>query len=377
MESDSSWRRFRDVLYEALAGDETAVRDEAPLQTLARLTENGMTKAEAEPGSLVALSNLNAVAREGHLETAISIAEARFESPEAFGDAIYFARCLNRDVSGSLTLNGARRYVEEARVPPSFSELRTDQAAVLDATTFEALWREPQRLEWMEATLGIWRREYATAYLPQHTAHQAALTMVAVRIDALVGAAAALERLNGLTRLGPPLGAAALSQFHELERLFACPQEVHQLAEELENICVCSICGYRLGDPSPTADARRVNQAIERALSGQQARLGRRVVSRLLRRPMESGDEQLARFIQVVQASDLSGLTLVLDDSLVDFLRTLLESAPPETGLLDRLGKSFPVVTPANLDAVIAEFRSLLQADLARNDGSLHLDHET
>lgn len=374
MESDAVLRsrQFRDALYEALAGAETAVRDAGPLLVLARLTERAAPPAANDEAAAATVDALSAVAAESQIEAALALAEARFETPERFREALYFARCLSRDAGAGLALLQARRYLEEALVPASFRDLSTDRQAVLDATTFASLWAEAGRLGWLLDTTGIWRREYAGVYTGRHTAFNASLSGLSERVDALAQQAAALERLNGLRRLGPPLAVAAVAHFHDLERLFACTVEAERLAEALATAPTCPECAFRLGDEAPSADARRVRQAIERGLAGQQTRLAQRVVSRLLARPIHTGEERLARFIQVVQASDVSGLALVLDDALVDFLRDLLESPAPSDGVLDRLARSFPEVTPANIEAAVSEFRRLVEAEVSRG-GRLRL----
>ena len=212
-------------------------------------------------------------------------------------------------------------------------------------------------------TIEIWKREYKRAYLSQHEPYREATASIAERVDQESTKAAALERLNGLGRLGPPLAVAELSQFRELERLFPCVIDASELAEALAASPRCTACGYDLGQAAPTAEARRVIQAVERGLTSQQSRLVRRLVSRIIDRPGLDGDERLDRFVKAVQASDLTSLALVLDDALVDFIRDLLE-APTAEGVLAQLSRSYPEVTAANLDAPVAEFRRLLEGEL-------------
>jgi hypothetical protein len=370
-EPDADRRRFRDVLYEALAGDSPSVRDATPQLLLSRLVEETAPRATDE-ASRGLLAGLDAVARESDLGRAVIAAEASFDMPERFREAIYFARCLNRDAAGAIALLEGRRYIEGAIVPPPLPDLRTDRDAVLDATTFSDLWREASRLDWMLNTIAIWRRDYAAAYASEHASYNIAVATIADAIDVVVPQAAALERLNSLRRLGPPLAVAALLQFHELERLFACPLDARSLNDALAAAPICPECAFRLGDDAPTAEAQRVRQAVERALSGQQARLARRVVSRLLSRP--AAEDKVSRFIQVVQASDLTGLAFVLDDALIEFLRDLLETPADEPDIFQRLTYAFPEVTPATLEAAVHEFRRLLEEGLAREGGSLQLN---
>jgi hypothetical protein len=367
-------RLYQDALFEALTGDATAVADAEPLHLLATLIERCrplVIEAEHAAGALDALALV--ASREG-LEAGLSDAAIRFESPQRFREALFFARCLERDATAALALLEARTYLEGATVPASqFADLSMDQAALLDATTFDALWREADRRQWFLDTIEIWQREYVPAYTEKHDAFNAALTEIATQMDALQPQATALERLNSLSRLGAAQAAAALDQFHELERLFGCPTDAEGLGHLLAVEPTCPYCSYRLGEEPPGADARRVQQAIERGLAHQQSRLAQRVVSRLLARPNRAGSDRLDRFIEVVQASDLTGLASVLDDGLVAFLRDLLETPEPATTILDQLAASHPEITAENLDNALAELRRLFEEELRRNNGRLPL----
>src|SRR5688572_9026504 len=162
MASDSSDRArlFRDVLYEALPGGEPAVRDADPLQLLNRLTERLLP--QATPAAQPDLEALQTISTARSLEAAVAAAEARFETPARFREAIYFARCLDRDTAEALSLLQARRYLEEAALPDAgFTDLRTDRQAVLDAATFATLWHDPGRIQWMLEVAQIWRRSYS------------------------------------------------------------------------------------------------------------------------------------------------------------------------------------------------------------------------
>jgi hypothetical protein len=370
-------RQYRDALYEALASHGSAVRDADPLSQLGRLARRGATLVAGEQPAAGALDALSNIASAPGLDEAVAEAAATFESPQRFREALYFARCLEREAEPALALLSARLYLEGAAAPASsYPDLATDQASLLDATTFATLWREPARHGWMLDVIDIWRREYAPIYSTRHAEFNAAVDSVANEMDGLASHAHAVEQLNGLRRLGPPLALVALGQFHELERLFACPVDAEGLAEALSQQPVCPHCAYRLGEDAPTADAHRVRQALERALSAQLARLAQRVVGRLLARPTSLREDRLDRFIQVVQAADLSGLALVLDEGLIEFLRDLLETPEPRVNLIDQLARDFPEVTTANADEVVEGFRRLLESELSREGGRFFIGHE-
>jgi hypothetical protein len=367
-------RQYQDALYEALAGDQAAVSDAEPLVLLSDLLHRCRPLAIEDSMAMQALEALSSFAERPSLESALSDVAIRFESPQRFREALYFARCLDRDAEAALNLLDARGYIETAVTPASVdADLAVDQAALLDGNTFATLWREPARSQWLLDTIDIWKQAYAPLYAARHTAHNAAIAEIAQQIDAMQTRAAAVERLNTLQRLGAPQAQAALTHYRELEHLFACPAAAEDLATILQSEPLCPYCSYHLGEEPPTTDAQRVQQAIQRGLEGQQARLAQRVVNRLLARPGRAGSDRLDRFIEVVQASDLTGLAAVLDDGLVAFLQDLLESPAPSTALLDNLARTYPEITAANLDDAVAEFRLLVQEELRRNNGTLHL----
>ncbi len=370
-------RQYQDALYEALAGESTTVSDAEPLSMLSRLLERCRPLAAEGPIAAQALDAISSFAERPSLEAALSDVAIRFESPQRFREALFFARCLERDAESTLALLEARAYLEAAGMPASANpELAVNQAALLDGNTFATLWREPGRSAWLVDTIDIWKQAYAPLYVSRHAAYHAAISEIALRIDAIQTQVAALERLNTLQRLGAPQAQAALTQYRELEALFACPATSDDLATTLQTEPVCPYCAYHIGEEPPTADAERVTQAIQRGLQSQQARLAQRVVSRLLARSGRSGSDRLDRFIEVVQASDLAGLAAVLDDGLVAFLQDLLESPPPTPSIFENLARTFPEVTADNLEDAVGEFRRLLQEELQSNNGAVELRRE-
>jgi hypothetical protein len=369
-------RQYQDALYEALAGEDPGVSDAEPLMVLTGLIDRCRPLAIEDTMATQALDALTLIASRPGVDAALSEVPNRFESPQRFREALYFARCLERDGDAALALLDARGYLEMAVTPAATdADLAVDQAALLDGNTFATLWTQPERREGLIEAIGIWKRTYAPLYVTRHDAYNAVIADVAQEIDAAQTRVIAIERLNTLERLGTPQAQAALTQYHEIETLFACPSGGEDLVRILDEAPICPYCSYQLGADPPTADARRVLSAIERGLETQQARLAQRVVSRLLVRPGRAGSDRLDRFIEVVQASDLTGLAGVLDDGLVAFLQDVLES-PAGSTLLDGLAGAFPQITAANIEDAVAEFRRLLREELERNNGTLHLHRE-
>ncbi len=376
-EFSSRSRQYQEALYEALAGEGNAISEADPLMLLGGLLGRCRPLAQEDSIALQALDALSSFSERPSLEAALSDVAIRFESPQRFREALFFARCLERDADSALALLDARAYLEAATAPASVDpDSAIDQAALLDGNTFATLWREPGRAAWLADTIDIWKQSYIPLYVERHRVHNEAIAHIAQEIDAVQTRAAAVERLNTLPRLGAPQAQAALTHYRELEALFACPAFDDDLVAKLQSEPACPYCTYRLGEEPPTADATRVTHAIQLGLEGQQARLAQRVVTRLLARSDRAGSDRLDRFIEVVQASDLTGLASILDDGLIAFLEDLLDSPPPRATILDSLARTYPEVTAANLEDAVVEFRLLLEEELRRNNGVIQLGSE-
>jgi hypothetical protein len=222
------------------------------------------------------------------------------------------------------------------------------------------------RIEGSLSLIRLWRQEYARVYEAAHETYHAAVVQIFEQMEELHSASSALRRLNGLRRLGPPLASAALTQHQELERLLPCPATRAQLDAFLADAPFCGECGFRIGQIAPAVEAQRITTALQRGLAGQQTRLARRVIGRLLALPAEEPEARLQRFIEVVQASDLNGLAGVLDDELIGFLDDLLAGHDGHEGVLQQLARRYPEISAGEIDAVVEEFRRLLTDEAAR-----------
>ena len=365
MTAEPDFIAFRDVLYDSLAGAGLAAQDAAPMDVLRGIS---VAAFRVSPESGGALMRLNDIAAASTPEAAVAVARSRYATAAEFREAVYFARCLSRDPVQTLRLLAGRAYLEDARLTeeePQQLELATDRLAVLELATFQRGWVDPMRIEGSLNLIRMWRITYVELYEKAHTAQQTATAGIFDLMEATHVPASALRRLNTLRRLGPPVGVAALDQHAALERLFPCPISGAALLAVLEAAPICAECGFRLGDIAPAAEARRVASAVERGLGSQQTRLARRVVLRLLSRPAPEPETKLQRFIEVVQASDLTGLAAVLDDEVVAFIDDVL-SDNGQDGVLSRVAGAYPTVTAENLEAAVAEFRRLLAEEAAR-----------
>jgi hypothetical protein len=356
---DTAW--FWRALRSGLAAPrpwETEPEGAHALERLRVLVRRAQRTAPAPMGEPVveALERVRDVAEGGAERFA-----ARYTSPADLGEDVLLCRCLERGIEGAQGLAELRRYLIEAAPPDGASELAADRIMTLEQLSFATLLEEPKRLAGMRSTFQVFREAYRKAYLEQHRRYGEGAARLHALLEEAEPVARALARLNTLRALGPAVGRTALSQYQRLLADTTVCARGKELEGELLERPLCSRCGLRLADSPPEEAAREAVRGLRRALARQHARLASEAMRQILAR---RGGERIERFLQIVQASDLSGLVNVLDDTLLDFLGELLAPAAASTDVLGELAQLFPSVGEANLDAAVEEFRRLLKTAL-------------
>jgi hypothetical protein len=356
-ERESFWRALRSGLA-APRPWETAPDGAQALErvgALARRAQRAVPLPMAEP-VVEALERLRDVAEGGAERFA-----ARYTSPADLGEDVLLCRCLERGVEGAQELTQLRRYLIKAMPPLGPSELAADRIMTLEQLSFATLLEEPERLAGMRSTFQVFREAYRKAYLEQHRRYGEGAARLHALLEEAEPVARALARLNTLRALGPAVGRTALRRYHRLLANTKACAKGKELEGELLERPLCSGCGLTLADSPPEETAREAVRGLQRALARQHARLASEAVRQILAR---RGGERIERFLQIVQASDLSGLVNVLDDTLLGFLDELLAPAAASSDVLAELAQLFPSVGEGNLDTAVEEFRKLLETAL-------------
>jgi hypothetical protein len=186
----------------------------------------------------------------------------------------------------------------------------------------------PHEVAALLETCHLFQRRYATAYLRQHREYHARVGALAHVVDTAWRKAKALDRLNALPALGEPVGVGLPALAEEMRNsVMACGTE-REIAD-VEAAPMCPTCGMPLGATPPAADVEHLTAYVDEALGEQNRRLALAMAHRILERP---GHDQIGRFIQVVQVSDLSGLANVLDDVVVEFITELIDRPEDQGG---------------------------------------------
>ena len=253
-------------------------------------------------------------------ETALQTARQIFGSPQGLAQAITRYRALRQVAEMETLLTSTVRYLQEAYVPEALTGLAFQRQSLQATLRLSELTTTSFSAQVMQGQIARFREEYRRAYAEHHDAYRQEAASLLSRLREAQLEVQGLERLNTIDELGEHVGVESLERFHRLSAsLTVCPLLSSRLS--LDRTPRCGRCGLVLGQRVPSQEIGLVFQEVESDLKEQNRRRSLQVVQRILHGPR---DERIDRFIQGVQASDVSGLVNVLDEHLVAFLRQVL-----------------------------------------------------
>ncbi len=218
-------------------------------------------------------------------EDALQRARQLFGSPQGLAQSIGRYRPLRQAAGMSSLLATNARYLQEAHVPEELQSLSLQRQA-LQAMLHMSELTTSFSAQAIQGQIQHFREEYLKVYEVSHDAYHRTMAALLARLREAKVDADALERLNTISELGAPAETEALDQ------------------------------------QPPSQEISSALQGVQRGLREQSRQLSLLVVQRVLRGPIDS---RIARFIRMVEASNVSGLVQVLDDQIVAFLREVLK----------------------------------------------------
>ena len=310
-------------------------------QLVSAVSDSGIGDGESELRK--ALEHLLELACSAATEQFLASAERIYPNKRALMEEIYMLRALRKSPLEASELLSTQRFLQHAVLPADEAELSMDRTVVLEQLAFATLAVEPQRYPSAKALADSFRRKYVTSYRDHHTRYWAEMARLHTRLREGQPQTDALQRMNTLSELGPPAGVEALTAYEELVAVTAdCPL-INGVEEMLETDAVCPDCGFSLDQTAPTQRVDEVLSHIDRACHRQMARLSSSAVQQVLR---NSNDARVDQFLKVVQASQLSSLSDILDDDLIGYLRRFLVEGQIETALRPIFDQLQEGVTP-------------------------------
>ncbi len=242
----------------------------------------------------------------------------------ALAEDVYLLRALVEMPAEAVEVLALQSALASAELPLGEADLTVDRAIAAEQLRFAGIIPEPQRLNAARTALQHFQDRYRRAYLAHHHGYWRTAGALHARLQENARKARALARLNSLTELGPPIGAAALDAYAQLLQDTSVCQLDATLDDELRYEPACPACGLRLVAEPPEDEVLDANSRLESAIHRQLARLSGAAVGQLLQR---SGDARIERFLKVVQAAQISSLVDILDDDLIGYLRRFLLEA--------------------------------------------------
>jgi hypothetical protein len=323
------------------ANEASQERLEELKELVSAVSDSGVGDGDSELKK--ALDHLSELASAAATEQLLASAERIYPNKQALMEDVYMLRAFRQSPLEASEFISMRRFLQHAVLPSDESELSMDRMVVLEQLTFATLAVEPQRYPSAKAMADSFRRKYVSSYREHHTRYWADMARLHTRLWEAQPHTDALRRMNTLTELGPPAGVGALAACEELVAVTAgCPL-ISGVEEMLETEAVCPDCDLSLDQAAPTQRVDEVLSHIDRACHRQMARLSSSAVQQMLR---NSNDARVDQFLKVVQASQLSSLSDILDDDLIGYLRRFLVEGRIETALRPIFDQLQEGVTP-------------------------------
>ena len=245
---------------------------------------------------------------------------------KSFGRLDKLARQLTRMRSRrrltalAVEIEHAVRYLDDAEAGLEEGALRVGARALTARINLEALTENPDLWPSIAADFSWWRDDYRREYLARHTARRAEDAELAGGIAVANNRVQALRWYSQITELGLAAPEALLERWPAVAALVEpCSRGPDQV--KLSSTPFCDECAMRPGVPDDRSDLRRSMADIEAVMAEFNLRLSRVAINDLLTGQRIADVEKL---LNINSAADLNGLSGVLDERIVRFLRKYL-----------------------------------------------------
>ena len=283
----------------------------------------GATGAAGETGELrAALERLGRISGSGYADLYHSVRAAYPALPKLKDDLETLRQLVKLD-NDTVEIFEAQRYIADAQVPTvRFPNLAVDRDALLTGLSPSRLTRSRGR-GWSAIARDAegFKIRYTQAYREHHRRFHDELPLFQLGLLAAKKKWAALDLLNTICELGPPVGAGLEKELAALPPgPLPCSFQGTEL--DLSNEPYCPECRISLEKTVRSAELARLAPQVDMALGGKTQELSRLLVEKAL-----SGrtDDRWREFLQIVQASELSALANTLDSDLVSFIKQVLD----------------------------------------------------
>ena len=281
-----------------------------------------------------------------------------YSDPAAFGSDIFLVRAFAEQPEVAAEVAGMRHFLQRAEAPNPQAEITFDRRLAWELLSYAAIATGSYNKPSAMAAYDLFHRRYRGDYRNHHHMYWRRMAILNRRLFEAQMQAQSLRRLNTLRELGLPVGIQLLTRYDALLAESApCPRADDPLPGPDDTRC--PDCGLAMDSEPPQQEVEELLQGLGRALRRQLSRLSSASVRQILAR---SDNPRVAQFLRVVQASQLSSLAEILDDTLLRYLRRfLLESRIQDTlePLLDSLEQG-DTISPEQAERTLRSVSRLL-----------------
>jgi len=274
---------------------------------------------------------------------------------------------LRTVAAAAAEISAVKRYLDDVALRLTDRQLRADQMTLAHQLSLETLVDRPETWNRLREDFSRFRARYQNAYQKHHRDYYATLARLGDDLADVPRRLEALGLLNRIEGLGAPLGDELAGRYEALQgRLKPCPV-TKVTAVSVEHSPTCDQCplSLRLTDVSPEDEVQTLLRDLNTTLDDKRRQLASEAISRVLAR----GDrDDMATFLNAVRAADIAALVDVMSPDLAGFIERLLADEAiltADADVLTQLAHRFPSLEEGEIDAVVAEFRRLLQEAFA------------
>lgn len=332
-------RVLDDTLKPANTPDEELERNAQLLAVLSRLkveipeVEKGTDGLASKLGGIVpktlseVFGRLTGLAASGSYQEFDAAVRESYSTREAFAEAHDRYDKAKRLKDRAFEIGQACDYLNNSCALDTAVEF--ERKTLVGLIKFDALIESPNLIGARLDSFEQWKARYVHAYRKAHRTHFDALGVIAASIASTRPRVIALNRLNAIVELGPPLAATVTTDANlkQLESAtWVCPDAADP--DVAGGNALCPKCRWTPERGLPQKEYESLTQCVSQGLTDRIQRLRDTSIAVILKKAAE-GDERpdLKVLIEIIQIANADKLVDVVTDDLIAFLRKLLQEA--------------------------------------------------
>jgi len=309
-----------------------------------------------------ALGRVEAVAQADSYQTFYDRLGEIYTQPEALQEDTATFRRLSELAGAAAEVQMVKSYLDQVEENALPADLAGEHLVIRGQLSLETLAAQPHTWPSIQAQFRRFRDRYRNVYQIHHRNTYKAVQQIEDELADFSQRLSALQLLNGVEALGPPLGQDLPSRYASLgTRLEVCQVGVSDVRVDMRP--VCAVCQLPLSRQAPVEEAHRLRRDLDEALGEQLRRLKTEAIRKVL---AESGTDRMAQLVKAIELSNLDSLVDVLDADLVAFVAEAVQGVVTlPTNVLERLADRYPALEEKDVPAFIETLKALLDEAFA------------